>query len=298
MSSSTSRPTPSFDSHGKPIDLFLYHDKCPDGLGAAAVAQRKLGARAVYIGCKHHEPPPEVAGKHVLVADFCFSKDVTQELKKAAASYLVLDHHKSAMTELGDDPNCYFDMNRSGAGLAWDFFFPGAPRPAMIDFIQDRDIWTWKLERSQEFAAALDAVPMELEAYSSLLEATISQPEALAKHLTTGTAMVTYRDSLVKQIAEKAGARMWLGHKILSVNSPILQSEVGNFLAKKPDCDIGLVWNYDHEDHTCRVSLRTFHEKAPDVSAIAKRYGGGGHTRASGMKWPKDTIETLFESNL
>lgn len=161
--------------------------------------------------------------------------------------------------ELGDDPDCYFDMNRSGAGLAWDFFFPSEPRPEMINYIQDRDIWTWKLQRSQDFAAALDAVPTELDHYYNLLEDTISKPEVLEKHLNTGSAMVAYRDALVRQIAEKASRRTWLGFKVLSVNSPVLHSEVGNYLAKKPDCDIAVVWSYDHEDHSCKVSCMSFH---------------------------------------
>jgi hypothetical protein len=63
----SARQMPTFESHGKPIDLFLYHDKCSDGLGAAAAAWKKLGFQAEYVGCRHGDPPPEVNGKVLLV---------------------------------------------------------------------------------------------------------------------------------------------------------------------------------------------------------------------------------------
>ena len=59
--------------------------------------------------------------------------------------------------------------------------------------------------------------------------------------------------------------------------------------------DIAVVWYYDGTDSSFQVSLRTFHPNAPDVSVVAKKYGGGGHVRASGLKWRGATIESLFE---
>jgi len=52
-----------------------------------------------------------------------------------------MDHHKSALEDLkGLSPNIYFDMERSGARLAWDYFHPGKEPPAFIDYIEDRGI--------------------------------------------------------------------------------------------------------------------------------------------------------------
>lgn len=44
------------------------------------------------------------------------------------------DSFRSAMKENQDEPNCYFDMNRSGATLAWDFFFPGVETPMVYQY--------------------------------------------------------------------------------------------------------------------------------------------------------------------
>lgn len=52
-----------------------------------------------------------------------------------------------------------FDMNRSGSQMAWDYFFPDFARPAMIDYIADRDLWRFKLPGSREIAAVLFSHP-------------------------------------------------------------------------------------------------------------------------------------------
>jgi hypothetical protein len=37
-----------------------------------------------------------------------------------------------------------FDMNRSGAGLAWDYFQPMTSRLRFIDYLEDRDLWRFR----------------------------------------------------------------------------------------------------------------------------------------------------------
>lgn len=55
------------------------------------------------------------------------------------------------------------------------------------------------------------------------------------------------------------------------MNTPILQSEVGNELAMREDCDFALMWNYLMEKKACLVSLRSCKTKNVDVSEVAKR---------------------------
>ena len=40
---------------------------------------------------------------------------------------IVVDHHFSSMNDIGDalPNNCFFDMDRSGATLAWAYFHSG-----------------------------------------------------------------------------------------------------------------------------------------------------------------------------
>jgi oligoribonuclease NrnB/cAMP/cGMP phosphodiesterase (DHH superfamily) len=70
------------------------------------------------------------------------------------------------------------------------------------------------------------------------------------------------------------------GHKVMCVNSPVLQSEIGNYLSKnKP---FAAVW-FENEFGEKVYSLRSS-ENGIDVSKIAAAYGGGGHAKAAGFR--------------
>ena len=76
------------------------------------------------------------------------------------------------------------------------------------------------------------------------------------------------------------------------VNYTMWISELGNKLCTQENCDIGIVWTYDHRDSSMLVSLRSDSAEV-DVSVIAKRRGGGGHPKAAAFKYKGD-IEKLF----
>ena len=145
------------------IDCVIYHADCTDGFGAAYSAWKLLGNRAEYHSCKHGTVPPDIKGKNVVILDFSFDNSTTKKMIEEAEALLIIDHHKSAMVELHDISNTQFDMTKSGAILAWEFFHPGKEPPKFIRYIQDRDLWKWELEYSKEFSAAFDMVPFEFE---------------------------------------------------------------------------------------------------------------------------------------
>ena len=97
------------------VDCVIYHANCTDGFGAAYSAWKLLGNRAEYYACSHGQKPPDVEGKNVVVLDFSFDNKTTKKLIKLAENLLVIDHHKSAMVELHDISNTFFDMTKSGA---------------------------------------------------------------------------------------------------------------------------------------------------------------------------------------
>ena len=47
------------------------------------------------------------------------------------------------------------DNNKSGALLAWEYFHPGTDVPMLIQHIDDRDRWQFKLDGSKELHAYL-----------------------------------------------------------------------------------------------------------------------------------------------
>lgn len=270
------------------VDLVIYHANCTDGFGAAYAAWKLLGDRADYHAAKHGEMPPDVKGRNVVVLDFSYDNATTKKLMKSAKNFLIIDHHKSAMVELHDVTCTRFDMNHSGAMLAWKFFHPGKEAPRMIKFIEDRDLWKWEIPYSKEFSAAFDMVPYDFEEFDKYLD-----DSAVDNAQERGAYILAYSKTVISKIAKQAVPRKLGGKDILVVNSPHWMSEIGAALS--PKCDFAAIWFYDHETRQVKVSLRAHHEDS-DVSEIAKKYGGGGHRKAAGFALPANiSIETIFD---
>ena len=270
------------------VNVVIYHADCTDGFGAAYSAWKQLGNRAEYYPCKHGTPPPDVVGKNVVILDFSYGNQITKNMIKDANNLLVIDHHKSAMVELHDISNTHFDMTKSGAMLAWEWFHPGKEPPKFIKYIQDRDLWKWELPYSKEFAAAFDMIPFEFEEFEKFEDDSVFD-DAVKR----GSYILAYSKTVVKKVCEKASTRKMNGKDVLVVNASHWMSEIGARLA--PDCDFAMIWYWDHDDQVTKVSLRAFHD-SQDVSEIAKHYGGGGHKKAAGFTLPKEKhIEELFD---
>jgi oligoribonuclease NrnB/cAMP/cGMP phosphodiesterase (DHH superfamily) len=266
----------------------IYHADCTDGAGAAFAAWKRLGNKAEYHARKHGQPPPDVRGKTVAILDFSFSNAVTKQMIEEAEDLIVIDHHRTAMIELHDISSTHFDMNHSGARLAWDFFHPGHPPPKLINYIEDRDLWKWELPYSKEFSAAFDMVPFQFEEFERFTDDSVFD-DAVER----GSYILAYSKTVVKKICEKASRRRLGGHDVLVVNSSHWMSEIGTKLSH--DCDVALIWYYDHNDRYNKVSLRSFHDHV-DVSELAKKFGGGGHKKAAGFSLPVDRhVDSIFE---
>jgi len=270
------------------VNVVIYHADCTDGFGSAYSAWKLLGNRAEYHACKHGTKPPDVKGKNVVILDFSFDNKTTKKMIAESENLLVIDHHKSAMVELHDISNTIFDMNKSGATLAWEFFHPGKEAPKFIQYITDRDLWRWELPYSKEFSAAFDMVPYDFEEFEKFEDDSVFD-DAVKR----GSYILAYSKTVVKKVCEKASARKIDGKDVLVVNSSHWMSEIGARLA--PDCDFAVIWYYDHDDKRIKVSLRAFHDRI-DVSEVSKKYKGGGHKKAAGFTLPGNfKIEDLFD---
>ena len=279
------------------IDLVLYHGGgCSDGFGAAFAAWCKLGSRATYLPMEHGPGlvVPDVKGRHVAVVDFCFKADVTHQLVKDAASFIVLDHHASAQADLAsvDDRYKVFTMQQSGATLAWDYFHASEP-PPFFRYLEDKDLWRWALRGSAEFTAGLGTVPQTFESWAAIVA---KGAEGIEELISRGKAIVAYKNGVVESHVKRAvpcrlaTAPLFQG---MVVNGSTVASEIGNALAKLQGVDYGLVWTYEHASKAFRVSLRSNSDEV-DVSLIAKAFGGGGHRRASGFSHTGQSINDLL----
>ncbi len=265
----------------------LFHDNCIDGTTSAMLAYRALGDTAEYIPVRYGHPPPDVTGKVVYILDFCYDEPTTRHIIDQAKSLTVLDHHKSAqkaMQELiasyKDNVNVHieFDMERSGAGLCRDYF--GIHDMPLVDYVEDRDLWRFKLPDSKTVNAFIGTIPRTIPSYLKVFQDT---PIDEAKQLGKGAEQ--YLEMYVTEVSKTAKLVSFEGYdKIPCVNAPYVGiSELVGALAQNAPFALGYQVT---ADGYCAFSLRSRGEV--DVSVLAERHGGGGHRGSAGFGLPLD----------
>lgn len=269
----------------KPI-LVLYHANCIDGFTAAWAAWQTLGDEdAEYRAVNYGEPAPDVTGRDwVYVLDFAYPRAVMEAMAASVRGLVVLDHHKTNEAALAGLPFARFDMNRSGAGLAADYFAAGDSW--LIDYVEDRDLWRFALPHSKEINAWIGAQIRDSFARWHELAA---QGWGVAAE--RGRAVLQYLDRYVHDVAATARRVTFEGYPDIPIVNAAFPgiSEVVGHLAESAPFAIG--WA-QRADGLYQYSLRSRGADGVDVSEIAKRYGGGGHKNAAGFQLAeKDMFE-------
>jgi uncharacterized protein len=273
--------------------ICIYHGNCADGFGAAWVVRRALGGAINFYPGVYQDPPPDVAGRDVIVVDFSYKRPVLLEMAKTAASINIFDHHKTAAEDLLNikhEAACpvgvIFDVERSGAKITWDWFFPHEPAPQLLLHIQDRDLWQFKLPLTREIQAAVFSYPYDFEVWDKLMK---MDTAALAEE---GKAIERKHFKDIDELVEVVTKRMSIGgYDVPVANLPYtLTSDAGHKLASGEPF-AGCFW---FTPQGWVFSLRS-HDTGLDVSEIAKQYGGGGHKHAAGFRVPLDKLGDFFK---
>ena len=249
---------------------------------------------------------------------------------------MILDHHKTAAEHLGVAPpapqeqqqqqqqqgeggaeqpsatqpqppeplppnmRALLDMGRSGAGLALDFFgregLPGGLVTA-FEFVQDADLWAWRLGGSRAFHAGLAAEGLEYDAASNpgiferLLAldvgAVVAKGEAILEEQERAIAAAVAAAKPVTLGGTKAAGRGWGQALAVAAAGDLVKwrSALGNALARR-GAELGLapvgVVAYVEPGMArgkVKVSLRAVDGWA--TTAVTEAHGGGGHLLAS-----------------
>lgn len=259
------------------MTICIYHGNCADGFGAAWVVRKALGDIAFHPGV-YQNPPPDVTGKDVVMVDFSYKRPTLLEMAAVANNMLILDHHKTAIDDLVDLPSnvqTTFDVEHSGAMLAWLHYFPHVEPPQLLLHIEDRDLWRFNIPFTREIQANVFSYPYDFSAWDELMA---KDPATL---IAEGSAIERKHFKDIGELIKVVTRPMMIGGVLVSVaNLPYtLTSDAGHALAKG-HAFAACYWDTPEG----RVfSLRSTDEGA-DVSTIAKQYGGGGHRNAAGFR--------------
>lgn len=335
------------------LDLVIAHDWCMDGFGAVLACRlwhrrrheewRKASENAPpglaptpepqepeYRFMKHRDQErdmPDVRGRHVAIFDYSLPIPLMDKLNGEAASWTLWDHHYTAQQELAQlyPGNCHFDMKRSGAVLAWRYFFgeESSERnlPLWLCYVQDRDLWQWQLPNSRAVSKYFwHQLGRNLDAWELFFQ---HHPDEATQHIiasTWGAVVLAYEENLLQQICARAWEGRFLGHRAACAITSVLTSEVcERMLRNDPDARVAVVIIPDAHfagvEGIWRFSVRTRSRRGeagaeddvdvsgsepahgcPNVGVLCKALGGGGHPCAAGFNLRMDDprIAELF----
>lgn len=297
-------------------DLVIYHDKCADGIVAAWACWKRWGDTPQYLAMNYgYAPPTDIAGLNILMVDFSLPADQLGGLIAAGArSIVILDHHKTAQEALdpfavastavgwydhtdidglllsrewADDAApeiiAFFDMDRSGARMAWDFAFPGERVPQLVRLAERYDLWQFQPntgDPAELLHLAIQAGEMSIASMDALDQEFWAGDEPLRR----GAIIDTFRQPLIREIAARAHYRTVGGVEcVIAVECPYsLVSAVGHYLLDAHPAAPFAAMSVTSEK-SIGWSLRS-HDDRMDVSEVAKGQGGGGHRNAAGFR--------------
>ncbi len=264
--------------------LILYHNNCLDGFSGAWAAWKKFGSRAEYRGLEHQEEPPsDLVNREFVFIDFCYPLDIMRLLVANNPKVTVLDHHISTEKAVQLAHVKRYSLKHSGCVLSWNFFHPGVPAPWFLRAIEDNDLHVFRRPFTQEIIAAVSGLPFTFKQWSTLA-ALCEKASTRKKLIGEGKLLLSYKDRIIAKLLPTAEKISFHGHTTYAINTPVFYSDTANAITQEFKVPFGIAWFYKHGK--AHVSLRAGGPPTVDLSAIAARFGGGGHKGAAGFTVP------------
>ncbi len=254
--------------------------------GAAPICRDEVEYVPGYSG-----RPPDVAalaGRSILLVDYCWDGPTIEALLAVDASVTVIDHHLTAerATRCISHPRFtrFFDMRHSAAVLAWRAFQLIAP-PTLLRHVEDYDLFRMDLPGTDEINLALTSRPFDFGAWDRLdVDSLRSEGEAILRWVTMQ----------VGRIASSAGRCAVEGYDVPCANAPCcLVDRLGHRLAEGEP--FAVVWA--ETSNAVHFSLRST-ASGVSVNGIAERLGGRGHEHAAvfSLPWSPEALGILGRS--
>ena len=272
----------------------FYHAGCPDGFGAAWAVWRAWGDESEFRARGHDDrlPMESLGDAEVVFVDISVDNEQLRELSSVASHITLLDHHISAQSRYLSDPETVnhveaegheiiYDLSHSGAVLAWMHFHPDESTPTLLRYVEDQDLWNWKLEGSDAVNAAIASHPRSFSAWSELAS---RRADDLIRE---GEPIVRANKMDVEQTLKNAAPLRIGDRRVEGVNATVNRSALGHELAER--AIFGMAWGCVYRINGKRVHATLYSIGDLDVSLIASGLGGGGHRNAAGFTTSLET---------
>jgi oligoribonuclease NrnB/cAMP/cGMP phosphodiesterase (DHH superfamily) len=277
--------------------LAIYHSADLDGKCSGAI---------IYRWCTRHKNEITLYGMNygddipwafiewsdtVIISDFSLPMGDMEHIDAMCKNLLWYDHHKTAIADYkqsGLEIAGYRDTQLAGCELTWHGLFGGEPMPWVVSMLGAYDCWRWPTLSPEEqddilnlqYGMRLDDWMPDSPDWVRLL-----QPgETPTRLMDAGHTVRKYQAQQMERINKTGRIFLWEGYTWFSINthncsSTDYEAKIAELQEHTP-IDGVLVFYRDKTGW--RYSLRSFSD-CLDVSAVAKKYGGGGHKGAAGF---------------
>lgn len=291
--------------------VVIYHRSDFDGIFCREIARKFLGNNSdvTFLGWDYGDPTP---GKDIIDGtEQLYMLDISISDLMDHPRLIWIDHHRIAM-DRWDNPESrpiggYRIDGVAACRLAWQWFSRGwkteegltqFPLPEKQHFFErvvreplavrlagEYDIWDKRDPSAELFQDGLRSQDLSHDDWSALFEWPEEYSGKLVNRLLSkGRGIQFYRRTQAADAIARCGYTVeWEGLKFLACNWGAGRFNSLSFTAGiKPEHDALLGYRFDGK----RFSISLYHapgKEQHDLSAIAKKYGGGGHRGACGF---------------
>lgn len=246
----------------------------------------------------------------LFITDISVKKELADALNNVSDKVILLDHHKTALW-LNEYPFALVQVEDEsvgkmcGAYLFYEYLkknhkeFDDTPALKLfIDYVRMYDTWEWKEKYDNIIPKRLNDL-MYIDGPNEFINKMVYR---LGNNL-----FILDDTDLMKLQIEQTYINSYIAQKneTLMVNDDLFPeytvgitfadkyiSELGNKLCElHPELDFVVLINMS----TLTVSYRTVKDNL-DLSAIAKRFGGGGHPKASGSRFDVSIVNDMLNN--
>jgi oligoribonuclease NrnB/cAMP/cGMP phosphodiesterase (DHH superfamily) len=206
----------------------------------------------------------------------------------------MLDHHKTAIEQyavnievMPENVTIVFDLKRSGAGITWDYFYPDKPRPDLINYVEDRDLWLFKFgDYSRAYTRALGVLPNTPSEWANVRDCDTDDL------VTKGFVLLRSDEVQIEwHLNNTVRFTTFCGYTVPIVNVP--KYLVSETLSRLTDDHPFVIGYHDTAEHRV-MRLNSNNKNGVDVAVLAEKFGGGGHAQAAGILLPRTHLLAML----
>ena len=244
----------------------------------------------------------------IFITDISVNKEVADELNNISNKVVLLDHHKTALW-LNDYPYALVQVEDESVGkLCGTYLFYEHLKKnheefddtfsltTFVDYVRMYDTWEWKDKYNNIISKRLNDL-MYMDGVNEFIDKMIYRLENNCPIFddTDILKLNIEQENIDSYVAQKdktliVNDNLFSGYTVGIVFADKYISELGNKLNElHPNLDFVVLIDMT----SLTVSYRTVKNNI-DLSTIAKKYGGGGHPKASGSKFNISIIDNTL----